>query len=168
MDSSGERPYHPHFHVLFFGLPYVSKDTIKQWWGEVIGRDKPITRIEAIRSWRGVMSYAARYVSAATAASVLDSLAYLHGSDVTGRVWAVFNRSCLPFGKLIKLSFGSHPWFHGLKRAARRYFAGVNGYRNQGFTLFTDNPERWLELLLFLGGVDCASSFQGGFCDWVC
>jgi hypothetical protein len=161
MDSSGSRPYHPHFHVIFFGLPYIDKSIVCQWWGEVIGRAAPITRIESIRSWRGVMSYAARYVSAATAAGVLDNLAYLHGSSVTGRVWGSFNRACLPFGKLIKLVFGSVPWFHGLKRAARRYFAGVNGYADQGFTLFTDNPSRWLELLLFLGGVDCASSFRG-------
>jgi hypothetical protein len=159
MDSSGNRPYHPHFHIIFFGLPYIDKLMVRQWWSEIIGRPSPITRIESIRSWRGVMSYAARYVSAATAAGVLDYLAYLHGSSVTGRVWGVFNRACLPFGKLIKLAFDSFPWFHDLKRSARRYFAGVNGYRDQGFVLFTDNPERWLELLLFLGGVD-ASSFS--------
>ncbi len=164
-DSSGSRPYHPHFHLILFGLPYIHKDTIRDWWGSVIGRESPITRIESIRSWRGVISYAARYVSAATAASVLDNLAYLHGSSVTGRVWGCFNRDSLPFGKLIALGFDDCPWFYNLKRAARRYFSGVNGYRRQGFTLFSDNPGRWLELLLYLAGADCVSQFQGGLND---
>jgi hypothetical protein len=149
-DSGGRRDYHPHFHVILFNLPYVPKGEIQRWWGEVIGADRPFTRIESIRSWRGVMSYAASYV--ASASSGLDYIAYLHGDKWTGRVWGVFNRDFLPYAELIPLSIVAGRWFFDLKRSGRRAWKGVNRGRWKGFTLFRENPQRWLELALYYCG----------------
>ena len=65
-DSSGERNYNPHLHLIVFGLPFLPKDQLKQMWAEVIGRDDPWTRIELIKSWRGVLSYVSKYIAKVT------------------------------------------------------------------------------------------------------
>lgn len=55
----------PHFHLIMFNLPFVPKEWIQSTWASVIGCPGfPVwTRIEAIRSWRGVMWYAAKYIA---------------------------------------------------------------------------------------------------------
>jgi len=69
----------PHFHLVYFNLPYLPKEELKRMWGQIIGEkywdcidkhtkqpktpEEPFTRIETIRSVRGCMSYIAKYVS---------------------------------------------------------------------------------------------------------
>lgn len=51
----------PHFHLLCFDMPYWKKDAVSAAWCRIIGGEAR-TRIEAIRSWRGVLAYAAKYL----------------------------------------------------------------------------------------------------------
>jgi hypothetical protein len=53
----------PHFHLILFNAPYWDKRDVQKQWGEVIGFDDPFTKIEAIRTERGVMSYVSKYVA---------------------------------------------------------------------------------------------------------
>jgi hypothetical protein len=165
--SSGARSYHPHFHLILFRLPWVSKEAVQRWWREVIDCEweRPFTRVEAVRSWRGVMSYAGKYITGEEGG--LDHVAYPHAGfdsetgevvgevDVesglvhTGRVWGVFNRDFLPYAELREFVLGVGAWFFDLKRSARRKWDGVNDNAWAGFTLFVDNPERWVELAYF-------------------
>jgi hypothetical protein len=166
-DSEGVRDYHPHFHLILFRLPFIDKRVIQRWWRSVIGCEwaRPFTRVEAVRSWRGVMSYASKYVC--SEAGGLDHDAYPHAGidsetgeivgDVavesgrvhTGRVWGVFNRGELPYAELREYVMSVGDWFFDLKRSARCKWEGVNGYGWAGFTLFVEEPDQWVELARF-------------------
>jgi hypothetical protein len=188
-ESSGVRDYHPHWHFLLFNLPYVPAEVINRWWSEIVGSrwsSEYSTRIEKVRSLRGVLHYAAKYVG--KAGGGLVNAAYPHAPSLvvsadgngvvvvgpddpvhTGRLWSVFNRSAMPWADLVTFAVargGRGGWFYDLKRMARRVWPGVNGLPWAGFTLFVDNPERWAELALgseysryrAAGGVSCIGS----------
>lgn len=63
----------PHFHLLTFGVPenFLDMNWVNRNWGEVVGpeyQDKktglpPFTDVQAIRTWRGVFFYAAKYLA---------------------------------------------------------------------------------------------------------
>ena len=65
----------PHFHILYFRLPYLEKEELAAIWGECCGpvymdysacdgsARPPRTRIETVRSCNGCMSYMAKYIS---------------------------------------------------------------------------------------------------------
>lgn len=70
----GQQRGAPHFHLLLFNLPYISKDDIKNWWAAIIGAEfwnyqrdingePPFTRIEAITNPSKVMRYVSKYVA---------------------------------------------------------------------------------------------------------
>jgi len=137
----------PHFHILLFGLPFVPKGLIQKWWGEVIGCDRPFTRIEAVRSWRGVLGYAAKYM--AKVAGGLDYVAYL---SAVGRLWGVWCRAMLPWAAAVRVVAGLGPWFWMLRRAARRRCRAVRAAsRWSGFMLFVSEWSSWLRLAMFSG-----------------
>ena len=121
----------PHFHIVFFDLPFIKKENIQAMWGEIIGQDAPFTRIELIRRWNGLMFYVSKYVAkvddGGEGGSILrdfhaDKLltdeekelvlsgfispTYLHAyrkkyGDAIGRVWGTFNKQFLPFAEKI-------------------------------------------------------------------
>jgi hypothetical protein len=85
----------PHFHVLIFAelktddlIPFVSRS-----WYEVVGSgdEKHLaagTRCERVRSWRGVVSYAAKYLGEPERLR-LDQ-------EPPGRFWSVWYKDLLP------------------------------------------------------------------------
>ncbi len=86
----------PHYHLLVFGVPYIAY----QWVGEVwatISEGNPATcsRVERVRSWRGAMSYAAKYLG-----KNLDGGEFTTDEgeviDNVGRHWGVMGRKHLP------------------------------------------------------------------------
>jgi hypothetical protein len=145
-DSKGERDYHPHLHLILFGVAYWDKSDLRRAWNEVSGNPvgSPSTDVSGLRSWRGVIHYAAKYVGKPTASLVSPS--YL-----TGRVWGVFNREKLPQGETWSMTVksGVGRWFYDLRRLARRVWDGVNDGRYQGFTLYVDDPGQWVRALLW-------------------
>jgi hypothetical protein len=160
-DSGGEREYHPHWHVVLTNIGHVPKDAVNRWWCEIVGPawgSKNATRVEALRSKRGAIHYVAKYV--AKDSGGLVHRAYPH-SDLpvsegdqrvhTGRLWSIFNRDVFKslFAVLVSVSLLAGAWFFDFKRAARHVWPGVNDHARAGFTLYTDNPHRWLELALF-------------------
>ena len=63
----------PHFHLVWFGLPFIPKETVQKLWGEVIAYAKPFTRVEAIRSRRKLISYVGKYVAKVDARSTASA-----------------------------------------------------------------------------------------------
>jgi hypothetical protein len=168
-DSSGARDYHPHWHFILFNVPWLDKVEVNRWWSDIVGprwASRWSTRIEAVRTLRGVLYYAAKY--AAKAGGGLVNAAYPHavsrlvvdavtGEIVewvedpaelvhTGRVWSVWNRAHLPYAarRVVHLARGG--WFFDVKRAARGRWAGVNGLAWAGFALFCGDPGQWVEM----------------------
>lgn len=73
----------PHFHLLFFNLPFVPFATIRQWWGHTVAAfvddHLPRVRIERVRSQNGVMYYAAKYCAKDDAGAAANlSLSTMH------------------------------------------------------------------------------------------
>ena len=164
-DSAGARDYHPHFHFVAFGLPYVDKDWLEATWADVIGADPGnATQIRALWSMRQALAYVSDYV--ASEGGGLVHLAYPHAGideetgevvgDVNeeglvwiGRVWFEHNKAYLPYADLIQLSIILDSWFYDLKRDARKVWSLVNDHAWAGFSLFVEEPERWIELALY-------------------
>jgi len=96
-------------------------------------------RVERVRSWGGVRSYASKYVSK------VDS-EYL-GDLELGRSWGIFNRQFMPWAKIIELDLDEETGVH-LRRVARRYLEHILGRKKKapyGITLYCD-VERFKKL----------------------
>jgi hypothetical protein len=89
-------------------------------------------RVEAVRSWGGVMSYCAKYMAKADA----DFL----GDVPFGRSWGVFNRKCMPWARIVEVPLDCDVGVR-LRRVARRYLERRFGRRVRapyGITLYCD------------------------------
>jgi hypothetical protein len=151
MSSKGERDYHPHFHLLVYGVPYIRVQWIRDSWGEVTGVPGFVW-IEPVCDWKRSFKYLAKYLVKGQQRASLDYLTYLTGDCPTGRMWGVLGREFLPVAELVEVAHEVAEWFFDLKRSARRVWPGVSGHRWAGFSLFVDNPLRWLDLVAFYLG----------------
>jgi hypothetical protein len=152
----------PHFHLIFFGLPFVSHATLVSWWQEIIGVIDSVTvfvRIEVIRSKRGVMAYASKYMAKPAAVGeqppagrFFNSDAYLTGepecggpegqpSWSPGRWWGVFNAARLPYAAryAVAVRVEGFRMFHDAKRLLRRHYSRLSKARGKGGAVFTDD-----------------------------
>jgi hypothetical protein len=89
-------------------------------------------RVESVRSWGGVMSYAAKYLGKA-GDHFLSEVEF-------GRSWGIFNRVSVPWAKLVDLDLDTDLGIR-LRRIARRYLERRLGRRKNvpyGITLYCD------------------------------
>lgn len=89
-------------------------------------------RVERVRSWGGVVSYASKYMS--------KSDAEFLGDIPFGRSWGIFNRAAMPWAKIIELELDEEVGVR-LRRVARRYLEHKLGRKwncHYGITLFCD------------------------------
>jgi hypothetical protein len=145
----------PHFHILFFDLPYIRKKKIQEMWGDIIGAEQPFTRIEAVRTWHGIMSYCSKYIAKAEEELPAGNdgfiyLSYLHG---LGRIWGVFQRANLPFAPLKMIQF---PFiikiFSDFRHLATMHYPALLEREAPGFQIWVKNADEWLSLWY-----DCAN-----------
>lgn len=145
----------PHYHVILYGLPFVPKALIQSMWGDVIGFERPFTRIEYLRSVRGAVSYASKYLGKPRGLpeSGEGGLDYVPYSAVAeddgrpGRFWGMWQGENLPWGEACEVTFKGDEAlqaFYRLRRLARRAWRRTARGRHQGFTLWRDYPEEWL------------------------
>lgn len=96
-------------------------------------------RCERVRSWGGVMSYTAKYMSKADDDEV--------GDVAMGRQWGIHNRQGIPWAKMITLQLDNEVGVR-LRRIARKYLQKrIRFQRNYpyGITLYAD-PENFRRL----------------------
>lgn len=56
--------FFPHYHMLFFGLPFLHYDELNAMWREVIGYPYYVrTEIKQVHSWRQALYYCAKYMA---------------------------------------------------------------------------------------------------------
>lgn len=160
----------PHFHLLLFGLPFVSYSWFAETWGGVVGRvfwdhsqdtpRVPFTRMEALQSHSHASRYIAKYVAKVdgsdngfnVASYLTDTGDFLHpvtgdnGGSI-GRWWGVFNAAALPLADLIEVfvdGYGSRA-IDTLRRALAAMYWRVEPDKKHGWFLFIDNPYTWVE-----------------------
>lgn len=159
----------PHFHVIFFGLPYIDKDDLATMWGEIVGNEfwdntsnpqrPPFTRIELLSSHKHAARYVAKYVAKSDSDGGFNIAPYLtvRGDFIhpvtgevdgkVGRWWGVFNAAALPLADLVEIvvnGYGSAALMT-LKRALAATKWRVDPANRFGFFLFEDNPMLWVE-----------------------
>jgi len=107
----------PHFHLIFFSLPFYSKRSLARAWGDVIGREYwdvshdsprcPFTRIERLQSALKGFAYLSKYLAKLEDDSCVG-LTISHISpppSSSGRWWGVFNRRFLPLYPLLHFKY---------------------------------------------------------------
>lgn len=90
-------------------------------------------RVERIRSWGGVLSYCAKYMSKADSENFMADIP-------TGRSWGIFNRVCMPWAKMVELPLDEDSGVR-IRRIARRYLERRLGHRVKrhfGITVYCD------------------------------
>lgn len=149
----------PHFHLLFWNLPYIDKEHIRKMWGEVIQYDKPFTRIEAVRTRHGVMRYMSKYLAKLDqsdgyksqsglltlllcgAMALVRSGGFIYEPYPDGfRRWGVINKSGLPWAvrQIYHLLGKIDLAVWCLRGYAQNIWTGMPRARSPaGFTLFT-------------------------------
>jgi hypothetical protein len=133
----------PHFHLLAWGLDAIELlCMIPRAWYEIVGSEDQKhlaagTRVEAIRSWKGVMSYTSKYISKADNDIVPDG---------AGRFWGVFGDKFIPWSETDEISCTDKQVIQ-LFRYLRRYLNQKKAWLRPSMTVFIQNPTRWKLLL---------------------
>lgn len=141
----------PHFHCLLYGV-YQIETGFRSWvsdtWYRVVGSGdekhlKAGSRVEYLRSHRGAMSYAAKYMD-----KTVDQLPEEWGKP--GRFWGVCGRENLPTGEVIEVPLS---WVESvaLQRWLRRSVGLANRDRHTE-TVFVNSPEDFMRALDAVGG----------------
>ena len=115
----------PHFHLLVFGVEFIPARWVSRTWAEVVGSGDPRheragTRVERVRSWRGVMRYASKYLAKPQEGP----------TGWTGRVWGVYGRANLPLATFVAVRLTLDQFAD-----VRRILARLVGLSLRGWTL---------------------------------
>lgn len=116
----------PHFHLLIFGIPYLGYKWIAANWSEIVGGDekhrRSCSRVERVKSWRGAMSYASKYLGKVSDGAGFSTAA---GLDITepGRHWGIKGRQHLPV-TWVRYAVGLRQ-FHQIRRSIARYMRSL-------------------------------------------
>lgn len=143
LSGRSEGVFVPHYHVFVWGVEYGHlRRFVPVSWNDVVGGDEAHlragTRVERLRTWRGAMSYASKYLGKADPDGIW-----------LGRHWGVFCRASIPWAEEVFLRI----WETGayqLRRAMVR-FSGVSPRSRQGFSVYSVNPGGWLKLAISYG-----------------
>lgn len=82
----------PHYHLLVFNIPWLPAGWVARVWHRVVGDTgqhhlRAGTQVKRVKSWRGVMSYAAKYLGKMVVGGEIADI---------GRFWGVLNRKDIP------------------------------------------------------------------------
>jgi len=153
----------PHFHIVFFGLPFISKHTVQKWWGSIIKQERPWTRIELVRNVKNVLGYVLKYLAKDSSVPAEKEapvgLSVPHNSTdaqvdrplapATGRVWGVWCRDLLPFADKVEIVAPvPFDWYNQFRGACESIWSGLVEVGTASFSLFLrDGPsflQRWI------------------------
>ena len=147
-----------HYHLMWFELPYMPFRDLRKMWAEIVDEwdPMPFVRIEAIRTWRGVLWYVGKYIAKVEPegvdySSLFNIVTYsTAGYEIKGklgRFWGVHNKSELPLAKLRSGNEDYGLWVKKAKYLANKEWDGIDVDALGGFTLFVENSDNWVENL---------------------
>lgn len=137
----------PHFHILLWGYPIEKvMRFIPEAWFEIAGNgDKNHLAwhkgeldnshcVQEVRTWKGVWSYASKYLGKTFEVSGW-------GEKWTGRFWGVVNCSNIPFGELVNIKVSKSQAV-----TANRYQRRFSGLKSnkKSLTIFCD-ADQWVD-----------------------
>ncbi len=92
-------------------------------------------RVERVRTWGGVMSYASKYMAKADSEFL--------GEIPFGRSWGIFNRAALPWAEIVEMDLPEEVGVR-LRRVARRFLEHKLGRKwnaHYGISVFCDGSQ---------------------------
>lgn len=140
----------PHYHLLLFGVRFIPREWVARTWFEIVASNDTRhldagTEVKRVRSWRGVMFYASKYL-----AKVEDK----EPPHDPGRFWGVFCRAAFPVD-VIEFTLTFRQYWHALRlwRRARRHPLCHNiplARNGQGFKVYRSDQQQstWLTAIL--------------------
>lgn len=152
-----QKRHAPHYHLLLTNVGFIPKDEICAMWEGVIGQrfcnqtGKTFTRIERIKSKKHALSYVSKYVGKVAKrearSSGFNTVSY---QTVYGKHWGVIGREYLPFAPervyVVECDSRTYRRFKAVFQWNTRIDKIANFF--VGFTVFTERPICWLDLLL--------------------
>lgn len=131
----------PHYHLIIWGANYGRLlRFVADAWYQVVGSGDNRhllagTRVEMVRSWKGVMSYSAKYLG-----KVVEMP---DGWENVGRYWGVFSRAAIPWAVLVSTE-SSYKKACELMRWLRRY-AHIKARDYKSLSVFVNDPSVWMK-----------------------
>lgn len=135
----------PHYHLLVWGAEYAPLLLqVGRLWYEVVGSGDERhllagTRVEKVRDWRGVMSYASKYLGKLEVST----------SEV-GRFWGVMNSEFIPWADLVTCSLTDKEAYNFIRLLRR--FMGIRSRAYKSLTAFADGTF-WFDRIDRIRGV---------------
>ena len=131
----------PHYHLFVWGLSIHCRKLIAKLWYEVVGSgdEKHLragTSLTKIRSWRGVMSYASKYMGK------LETNEQGH----PGRFWGVSGRGCIPWSAIEE--YKVFPGQVVMAMRMMRRYAGIKSRDYNSLNIYVDDIRQWKRALL--------------------
>jgi hypothetical protein len=132
-----------HFHLLVWGA-WIDKYQLSFDWARVVDsvefekHCQAGTKVESIRSFRGVCSYAAKYISKASHVSL--------GQDA-GRVWGCFNKEALPIGRSLTVKLTTSDCVRVVRHVRRLLFSRGVETEWMPRAIYCERPEEIMRLL---------------------
>lgn len=156
----------PHCHLIVYNCPWIDKVHIQEMWGEIIGQERPFTRIESIRSYKHLVNYASKY-AARVAEGGFNIVTYQaagvgvaeYGEKSAGRVWGVYNDACLPYAEKESAAVPLDGSWWMLRRYCLKFYPWVWEGGEGGFTVFTDDPYHALKHMVEMSAYFCNETF---------
>jgi len=142
-----------HFHIMFFGLPFIHKTTIAALWSQVTHTYNPFTRIEGVSGHKKLINYVAKYVGKVNGGSEdgFNSLTYLSAyqfqqGEKIGRVWGYINKKDLPLDEkeVLELPFYFER-FMQFRDSAAAIHPPILRSISFGFKIFVGSAASWLD-----------------------
>lgn len=142
-----------HFHIIFFGLPFIHKTTIASLWSSVTATYAPFTRIEGVSGHDKLINYVAKYVGKVNKEEIdgFNSLTYLSAyqfqqGETIGRVWGYINKKDLPFDTetVLELPFYFERFMQFRDKAAAIH-SPIFRSISFGFKIFVGSADAWLD-----------------------
>jgi hypothetical protein len=162
----------PHFHLLFFELPFFPFAELRRWWNVITAYycngNLHRVRIEKVKTRRGVMFYAAKYAAKITQAgsdlAFFINDTYLHA----GRFWGVFNKFALPYAERLYLAAEQITWvgFQQAKTYLEQFSPAKYPNLYRGKVVFTDGTINHFKILYQLLSPDFRQTFIRRFDKW--
>lgn len=142
----------PHAHCILYNAPYINKEDLQKVWSEITGEEQPFTRIELVRAYRQLCTYAAKYI-AKSAESGFNIGAYLTALDETqepdtrspGRIWGIWNRQALPYADQEEIVVPFDGSFYMIRAYCSKFYSHIMDYPVASFTVFCDDPYQALQ-----------------------
>lgn len=148
----------PHFHIIFFDLPFIDKLTWQYWWEEITGHPEPFTRVERVKSHKSLMSYISKYIAKVDKAEKTGFISptYLHAyqekyGEYVGRQWGIFQRQYLPMAERVTMERDYVRWnFERFRVLAEKQYPPIANYLSQGFRLYVKDARQWEQIARYL------------------